>query len=183
MEYRKEITLKDGRPCVLRTGTEEDARAVLDNFILTHAQTDYLLSLPEEIRFTVEQEAKYLQKKAEAPLEIELLAEVDGLIVGTAGFEPVSTGRKVRHRASFGISVDRAYWGLGIGRAMTESCIECARKAGFSQLELEVVSDNRAALALYESAGFAEFGRNPRGFGPRGEGWRELVLMRLELTE
>lgn len=183
MEYKKDILLKDGRPCVLRSGTEQDGQAVLDNFILTHGQTDFLLSRPEEIHITLEQEIKYLQKKAENPVEIELLAEVDGLIVGTAGFEPVSSALKARHRASFGISVDKAWWGLGIGRALTEACIECAGSAGFSQLELEVVARNRPAVALYESLGFTEYGRNPRGFLLPSSGWQELVLMRLELTD
>ena len=48
MEYRKTITLKDGRICILRNGTVEDGKAVLDNFILTHEQTDNLLSYPDE---------------------------------------------------------------------------------------------------------------------------------------
>jgi ribosomal protein S18 acetylase RimI-like enzyme len=88
---------------------------------------------------------------------------------------------KVKHRAEFGISVDKAYWGLGIGRALTEACIECAKEAGYAQLELEVVAENRSALTLYESVGFVEYGRNPKGFRSRLTGWQELVLMRLEL--
>ena len=48
----------------------------------------------------------------------------------------------------------RVRWGLGIGRALTEACIECAKAAGFSQLELDVVAANTAALRLYESVGF-----------------------------
>ena len=35
MEYLKTITLKDGRQCVLRNGTEADGQASLDSFILT----------------------------------------------------------------------------------------------------------------------------------------------------
>ena len=34
-----------------------------------------------------------------------------------------------------GISIDRAYWGLGIGRALVEASVECARRAGYAQLE------------------------------------------------
>jgi len=44
-----------------------------------------------------------------------------------------------------------------------------------------VVADNRNAIALYESEGFVEYGRNPRGFLSRYAGWQELILMRLEL--
>ena len=48
MKYYKKITLKDGRECTLRNGEERDGEAVLANFILTHEQTDYLLSYPDE---------------------------------------------------------------------------------------------------------------------------------------
>ena len=181
MQYRKTITLKDGRTCTLRNGTEQDGRALLDIFILTHAQTDYLLSYPDETSMTAEQEAQFLREKTESSNEIELLAEVDGMVVGSAGIGSVGRKDKVKHRAEFGISVDRAYWGLGIGRALTEACIECAGAAGYAQLELEAVAENRHAIALYESVGFAEYGRNPRGFRSRLTGWQEVVLMRLEL--
>lgn len=38
----------------------------------------------------------------------------------------------------------------------------------------------RALISIYESVGFQEYGRNPRGFRARS-GWQTLVLMRLEL--
>ena len=183
MQFRKVVALKDGRTCIVRNGVVQDAQAVLENFILTHGQTDYLATYPEENRFTLAQEEAFLKRKEEHAREVELVAEVDGVINGTAGVDCISGAEKLRHRASFGISVDRAWWGLGIGRALTEACIECARAAGFSQLELDVVAANTAALRLYESVGFVEYGRNPRGFRPREKGWQELVLMRLELAE
>lgn len=43
-------------------------------------------------------------------------------------------------------------------------------------------SENSKTIALYESIGFVEFGRNPRGFISRYNGWQELVSMRLELN-
>ncbi|MBP5254440.1 MAG: GNAT family N-acetyltransferase [Lachnospiraceae bacterium] len=183
MKYFKIITLKDGRRCTLRNGTAQDGAAVLDVFIRTHAQTDYLLTYPEETRLTAEQEAQYLKEKTDSEDGIEILAEVDGVIAGTAGIGCIGQKEKIRHRADFGVSVDRAYWSLGIGRALTEACIECAKAVGYRQLELEAVADNRRAIALYEQAGFVEYGRNPRGFISRVSGWQELVLMRLELEE
>ena len=108
---------------------------------------------------------------------------MDGTIIGSAGIDCVARKEKIRHRAEFGISVDRAYWGLGVGRALTKACIECARAAGYVQLELEAVAENKAALALYKSVGFVEYGRNPKGFRSRTTGWQELVLMRLELNK
>ena len=181
MRYHKIIPLRDGRTCTLRNGTAEDGQALLAIFNLTHAQTDYLLTYPEESTHTAQEEAEFLKQKTESTDEIELLAEVDGAVVGSAGIGCVGRREKTRHRARFGISVDKAYWGLGIGRAMTEACIECAKTAGYVQLELEAVAENEHALALYRSVGFAEYGRNPKGFRSRISGWQAVVLMRLEL--
>ena len=181
MEYRKTITLKDGKECLLRNGTEKDGASALENYILTHSQTDYLLSYPDESERSAEGEARFLQAKTESRDEIEILAEVGGRVVGTAGIGKVGEKEKVRRRAEFGVGVEREYWGLGVGRALTKACVECARKAGYAQLELDVVADNERAIALYRSEGFVEYGRNPRGFCSRLNGWQELVLMRLEL--
>ena len=98
-----------------------------------------------------------------------------------AGIDAVGGRYKLRHRAEFGVSVAREYWGLGIGRALLNACIDCARQAGYTQLELDVVADNARAMALYTQAGFTEYGRNPRGFRSRTAGYQELVYMRLEL--
>ena len=183
MEYKEIITLKDGRTCVLRNATGADAQGVLDNFIRNHEQTDFLTTYPDEITFTVEGEAKDPQAKADSPNGVELVAEVDGRIVGQAGIESLGKTDKVKHRADFGISIDEEYWGLGMGRALTRACIELAKQAGYVQLELQAVADNAHALALYESEGFTEYGRNPRGFYSRLTGWQALVLMRRELDE
>lgn len=181
MEYNSTVTLKNGRICRLRNGTASDGQALLDVFTLTHQQTDFLLTYPEEHRFTAQQEADFLQAKTDSADEIELLAELDGIVVGSAGIGCIGRKEKIRHRAEFGISVDQACWGLGIGRALTEACIECAKKAGYIQLELEVVAENKSAIALYESVGFEEYGRNPKGFRSRFTGWQEIVLMRLDM--
>ena len=132
MEYHKEVTLKDGRECILRNGTEDDAREVLDIFKLTHAETDYLLTYPDENSFTVEQEGAFLKAKTESDNEIEIVAVIDGRIAGTAGIDAVGNKYKTKHRAEFGISIAKEFWGLGIGRALTEACIECAKEAGYT---------------------------------------------------
>ena len=101
--------------------------------------------------------------------------------MATAGVDAVGTRDKLRHRAEFGVSVLRAYWGLGLGRALTEACIQCAKEAGYEQIELTVVAENKRAIALYRKAGFVEFGRNPRGFRSRTSGYQEIVHMLLAL--
>lgn len=181
MKYNKTITLKDGKTCTIRNATEQDAKDVLSVFVLTHEQTDFLTTYPEETSFTLDREKEYLKDKADNEREIELVAEIGGTIVGMAGIAPVGKTEKVKHRVSFGVCIEKSRWGLGVGRALTEACIECARKADYIQIELEVVSENTRALALYQSVGFVEYGRNPKGFRSRTSGWQEIVHMRLEL--
>ena len=181
MKYNKIILLKDGRECRLRNGTENDAQEVLDVFNLTHAETDYLLTYPDENSFTVEQEGEFLKAKTESSNEIEIIAVVDGKIAGTAGIDAVGNKYKTKHRAEFGIGIAKEFWGLGLGRALTEACIECAKEAGYTQLELDVVSDNASAISLYKKVGFVEYGRNPKGFNSRISGYQELVYMKLDL--
>ena len=75
----------------------------------------------------------------------------------------------------------KEYWGLGLGKALTRACIECAGEAGYVQLELNVVADNKRAVTMYQDLGFTEFGRNPRGFHSRMSGYQEVVYMLLTL--
>ncbi len=181
MKYFEKITLKDGREAVLRNGDMSDGAAVFEIFIKTHEETDFLLSYPEENSYNSEEEGKFLQEKTDSENEIEIIAELDGKIVATAGIGAIGKKYKVRHRAEFGISVLREYWGLGLGKALTHACISCAKDAGYSQLELDVVADNERAIALYKSLGFTEFGRNPSGFNSKTSGYQELVYMLLKL--
>lgn len=182
MKYHKIIMLKNNRECCLRSGDEKDGPAVLENFSLTHSQTDYLLSYPDENSFDAVEEGRLLERKAESGNEAEIIAAVGDQVAGTAGIEAIGTKYKVRHRARFGISVAKEFWGLGIGRALMNACIECAVNAGYEQLELDVAAENTRAISMYKKAGFVEYGRNPKGFKSRSAGFQELIYMKLDLT-
>ena len=177
MKYDQKIILKNGKEAWLRNGEIADGKEVYEVFNTTHGETDYMLSYPDENSFDAEEEGEFLKEKAENPREIEIIARIDGKVVGTAGFEAIGAKDKVSHRAEFGISVLKEYWGLGLGRALTEACIKCAKEAGYYQLELNVVAENSRAISMYRSLGFEEFGRNPAGFNSRYSGFQELVYM------
>lgn len=181
MQYNENITLKNGKTALLRNGEAADGDAVFIVFTQIHAETDFLLTYPDENSFDPEQEAAFLHEKTDSQNEIEILAIVDDKIVGTAGISAIGTKVKIRHRAEFGISILREYWGLGLGKALTKACIQCAKDAGYTQLELNVVAENTKAISLYKKLGFEEFGRNPKGFLSRTNGYQELIHMLLVL--
>lgn len=91
MQYDQTIITPKGLAVHIRNGVASDGSAVLENFNLTHAETDYLLSYPDENHFDAEQESRYLEKKETSPNEIELIAFVDGKVAGTAGIDAIGT--------------------------------------------------------------------------------------------
>ena len=181
MRYAKTVLLTGGVELLVRNAVASDARALRETMQRTHAQTDYLLSYPDEQSVDDEQEARSLEETERSGNEVELIAVIDGRIVGSAGVSAARSRRKVAHRARFGISILKECWGMGIGRMLMDASIDCARQAGYTQLELEVVADNERAVSLYRCAGFEEYGRNPRGYRSTTAGYQELVYMRVEL--
>jgi [ribosomal protein S18]-alanine N-acetyltransferase len=61
----------------------------------------------------------------------------------------------------YSLAVDTACRGQGIGRALIAGSAATAARRGCRALNLEVRVDNRAALALYASLGFADRGERP----------------------
>ena len=70
MKYSQKIVLKNGKEAYLRNGAAADGNNVFEVFNLTHAETDYLLSYPDENSFDPEAEGQFLEQKAESENEI-----------------------------------------------------------------------------------------------------------------
>jgi RimJ/RimL family protein N-acetyltransferase len=102
-------------------------------------------------------ERRYLRAIRRHPDAAVLVAELDGRLVGRLSLardpHPAS-----RHVADLGLMVSAAHRRRGIGRALLGAAEEWARGAGVAKLELHVFPHNEAAIALYESCGFAREG-------------------------
>lgn len=177
MNYCRTVQLADGAHCLLRSPNIDDARAILQHMIQTSGESDNLLRYPDEIRLTTAQEGALLAKTAASGDAAMICAVLDGCIVANAGLTPAAAADKCRHRAEFGISVQREFWGRGIGALLLSAALELARQAGYEQVELDVVADNRRAIALYQRLGFVRFGTNPHGFRRRDGQYQALELM------
>ena len=57
MQYRKNLIMKNGQAAILRSGVASDGQAALEVFNLTHEETDFLLSYPDESSMDAEQES------------------------------------------------------------------------------------------------------------------------------
>jgi RimJ/RimL family protein N-acetyltransferase len=78
------------------------------------------------------------------------LVESEGKLLGLLGIEVR------RGLAEFGMMVDSASRGEGVGSLLMESCIEWARERGCHKIALQVWPHNQVARSLYRKFGFVE---------------------------
>ena len=89
MKYYKKIRLVNNMLCIIRNATMDDAKSVLENTKIIREETDFLLSYPDEINFSVEEKEKFLEDKENSSCEIQICALVDDRIIGLAGISSV----------------------------------------------------------------------------------------------
>lgn len=177
----EEIPLNNGKTCVLRSVEPEDAGRMIAYMKIMLGETPFLLRTPEEFDYTVEAEADVLRRRRDDPRALMILAEADGEIIAASDVTPLGAKSRTWHRAALGMSVRRDYWKMGIGSAMMERLISHARQSGFEQIELEVVSANRRAIALYVKYGFQVYGTRPHGLKYADGSYADDYLMRKAL--
>lgn len=161
--YRNTTIIKDkkGRDVLLRSAEEKDAEALIDYMKITAAETPFLLREPDEISLTIEQEQAFIKAKKDSENELLLIAETGGRHIGNASLMSAGGFKRYRHRCEIAIALYQEYCGLGIGKAMLKMVFDIAKKAGYEQAELEVIANNKPAIALYEKLGFQKYGTFP----------------------
>jgi putative acetyltransferase len=88
---------------------------------------------------------------------VNLMAVLDGRIVGNAGLNRGS-GRRA-HAAGLGIGIHDDFVGRGIGTALIGELVDVADNwLGLTRIELNVYADNAVAIRLYEKFGFKREG-------------------------
>ena len=179
----KTITLKDGRTCVLRPNGPDLAEQMLKYLKKTAGETEFLLTYPDEVNYTLEGVTETLGRGLENPYNIMMAAIVDGKHAGNGRVYGIGAQRKYRHRCSLAIALYKEYWGLGIGTSMINYLAELASSVGWTQLDLEVVADNEQAQALYKKCGFIESGRRHNAMLFDDGTYHDEILMYRNLTK
>jgi RimJ/RimL family protein N-acetyltransferase len=154
----REVKLKDGSRATLRRLREDDAEQVCRELPKAHAETDFLQYLPGEFDWTPQREREFIREHVGQPRRILLCAECESKILALCGARPAPF-RRSAHQAEIGITVFRAYWGIGLGRQMMEFILAWSQAEGLKKLMLRVFEDNTRAIRLYQSLGFLEEGR------------------------
>lgn len=141
----------------IRRATPEDAPAFA-RFMADEGVFAQLLQLPHP-------DAALWRKRLEAAAEpgradLQLVAEMDGQVVGSAGLHTTMPALRRRHAMGLGISVAAPAQGRGVGSALMNTLTDYAdRWAGVLRIELTVWVDNERAIRLYRKHGFEIEGR------------------------
>ena len=159
----EEKSMKDklGRSVVFRNARPEDAEDLIQYLKITSAETPYLVREPEEITITKTKEEQFIRDKIDAERELMLVAFMDGKHIGNCSLMSIAPYKRYSHRCDIAIALYKEYCGFGIGKAMLQIVLDLAKKVGYEQAELEVMTENKDAIHLYEKLGFEKHGTFP----------------------
>lgn len=85
-----------------------------------------------------------------------LVAELDGKIIGGAGFRNVLGDGEITN-----VAISEEYRNRGYGRQLVSALLEKGKIMGATAFTLEVRVSNKPAIKLYESLGFKSEGIRP----------------------
>ena len=111
------------------------------------------LSDLDNICFSVPWSLRQFQNEAKNPMAHYVIAKIDGVIVGYAGYWKVIDEGQITN-----VAVLPQYRRKGIARTIIKKLINDAKEDGIKKLSLEVRCSNEAAISLYSSFGFIRVG-------------------------
>lgn len=161
MIFTEEIGMLDGKKILLRSARTDESQMLIDYLKTVTGETRYLMSEPDEVNYTIEEEEKFIEERNQSKDALMMLAFVDGEYAGNCSFESKSGSRRTKHRAGIGIALFQKYTGFGLGKFMLKRLLTEIKNLGFEQAELTVVGNNEKAKRLYKSLGFKECGIIP----------------------
>ena len=118
----------------------------------------------ETMQLPLQSAERWRRRLAEPPEGLHLLlAAVEGEVVGNVGIHTQPSRWRRRHVGEIGISVMGEWQGNGIGTELMRAVLDLADNwLNLIRIELEVYTDNAAAIALYEKFGFEIEGTHRR---------------------
>jgi len=113
---------------------------------------------------------------------VTLVAEVDGLVVGYAGYGTFRSKAGWADTVEHSVYLTEAARGRGFGRRLLVELVAAARTHQIHAMVGVLTSDNEVSERLHRSLGFVEVGRMPQ-VGRKFGRWLDAVFLQLVLDE
>ncbi|MFC0561686.1 GNAT family N-acetyltransferase [Halalkalibacter alkalisediminis] len=154
-----------------------------ENFICLIKQVEseakFMLMGAKERKTTPEQQRKQLEHiKQQSNSTIFVAEQEKGKLVGYL----IAIGgsvKRTKHSAYLVIGILEEYRGRGIGRSLFQRLEEWAINSNISRLELTVVTQNEAGIALYKKSGFEIEGIKRKSLMIDDEFYNEYLMSKL----
>lgn len=160
-----------GQKYTVKSPSEDEVQDIMQLMVEVAGSSPYILGTPESFRKkTVENQIKWIQNTAVSSSAVILSLYQDGQMKGLAdasSFQDI----KRKHRASLGISLHPDVRGKGLGTPFMKILIDSMKRFdGIKIIELDVMTNNKVAVKLYENLGFKNGGLFPNAYIlPSGE--------------
>jgi len=152
MKNFKNKNLKiEGERIYLKSLTEKNATRKYCQWLNDPEVNKYL----ETRKATILQLKKYIKEKNQNPncLFLGIFFKENNEHIGNVKLEPIDFKER---KATIGILIgNKNYWGKGIGTEATKLLVDYAfKKLKLKEVNLGVISENKAAIKVYKKAGF-----------------------------
>lgn len=171
----------NGKKITIRQLSKKDLRNVKQfrDFINSFVEENAQIMMNEKV--SLKEEAKWLKEKIENIKRrkvVFLIAEHNSIITGTIGID-LSIWRQ-SHIGNLGITIKKAYRGMGLGNYLMREIIKLARKELKHKpkiIRLSVFSTNKSALNLYKKYRFKKVAIIPKQIEFNGKLVDEIIML------
>ena len=142
---------------VIREAEIDDAEEMISYLNIVGGESDNLMHGADGFHVPVEAVKRRIQASHDEDNSMILIALDGEKIIARAELAGYP-GARLHHNATFSISVRKEYWNRKIGTRLLTEILERAKNMNLRNIALEVVVDNKAAVALYHKMGFSDVG-------------------------
>ena len=177
------ITLKDGRPVLIRSAQPGDGELVHEYLRVLGAMTPYILTFPGDIGSVEHYESRVSKIDDDMFYSMSAIDPGTNQIIGNTSFS-FAQRVKLAHAASLGTGVLPDWQGIGLGSWMLNRAVEDMRaNPKIHRLELTVMDGNDHAQGMYLRAGFVVEGRKLKSIRQPDGQYRDEILMGMWIGE
>lgn len=173
--------LKEEMKIIIRVPEIKDAESLIEHVKKINKETTFLIREEEEFNFTIKQQESFIRARLNSDINLFIIAEVEGKIIGSCILSGTNLKRE-KHKMDLNISIQKEYWGIGIGKKLIETSIDWAKENNIEKIGLKVDTSNSKAVGLYEKLGFEVEGRLLKDKYMSDGSYRNSYLMGLILN-
>lgn len=162
----------------IREITIEDAGNFINLVKKVEMQSSFMMMEDSERNTTSEQQAKQIDSIHKQSNSTIFVVELEDELIGYL-FAIGGTVRKNKHSVYIAIGILDDFHGKGIVTRLFRELEEWARSVEISRLELTVVTENKAGVALYKKKGFEVEGTKRKSLKINGKFYDEYYMSKL----